>query len=358
MTALPAIPRQCFAASNSAEGFRNYYGEIFTDDHIDRLYIVKGGPGTGKSHFMRAVARYARGRGYDAIEFYCSSDPASLDGLLLTKEGESTVGLLDGTPPHVREPSVPGAKDELVNLGEFWDPLRLAGQRDTIAALGRSKAAAYARAYACLRGAGEMEALAESLVSPCIHRDRIGGLAARILRGHPEGQGFAAIPALRGALSMAGKHTLHSFETAASSLILPEEYYGVGFALTVALLEESRARGLRVYVSYDPLCPKRVDGLLYPDTGLCILLRDTSPPEGIPVRVLPLRRYGDAEALRLVRGELRRTLALREELVEAALRHLSKASEAHFELEKIYSAAMDFSAKEAFTERFCRRVLG
>ena len=102
MTALPAIPRQCFAASNSAEGFRNYYGEIFTDDRIDRLYIVKGGPGTGKSHFMRAVARYARGRGYDAVEFYCSSDPTSLDGLLLTKEGSPTIGFLDGTAPHVR----------------------------------------------------------------------------------------------------------------------------------------------------------------------------------------------------------------------------------------------------------------
>ena len=358
MTALPAIPRQCFAASNSAEGFRNYYGEIFTDERVDRLYIIKGGPGTGKSHFMRAVARCAKGRGYDTVEFYCSSDASSLDGLLLIREGAPTVGLLDGTAPHVREPAIPGARDEMVNLGDFWDPQRLTDQRDAIAALGRSKAAAYARAYACLRGAGEMDALAESLVSSCIHRDRVAALATRILRGQPDGQGFEAIPALRRALSMSGKHTLRSFEAAASSLILPEEYYGLGFSLTAALMEVSRARGLRVYVSYDPLCPRRVDGLLYPDTGLCVLLGDTVPPEGIPTRALPLRRYGDADALRAVRGELRRTLALREELTDAALRHLSQASEAHFELEKIYSAAMDFRAKETFTERFCRRVLG
>ena len=72
MTALtpnPPIPRQCFAASNSCEGFKNYYGDIFTDTRVDRLYIIKGGPGTGKSHFMRVVARRARERGYIVTEF-------------------------------------------------------------------------------------------------------------------------------------------------------------------------------------------------------------------------------------------------------------------------------------------------
>ena len=119
-TNTPHLPAQCFAASNSCEGFRNYYNEIFTDTSVDRLYVIKGGPGTGKSHFMRVVARRARERGYTVTEYLCSSDPASLDGLLLSKAGCATLGLLDGTPPHVREPAVPGARDEIVNLGAFW----------------------------------------------------------------------------------------------------------------------------------------------------------------------------------------------------------------------------------------------
>ena len=63
MTALTPhlpIPRQCFAASNSCRGFCNYYGDLFVDSRFDRLYIIKGGPGTGKSHFMKVVARRAR----------------------------------------------------------------------------------------------------------------------------------------------------------------------------------------------------------------------------------------------------------------------------------------------------------
>ena len=43
----------CFAASNSAHGFHSYYAEFFDDAEVDRVFVIKGGPGTGKSRFMR-----------------------------------------------------------------------------------------------------------------------------------------------------------------------------------------------------------------------------------------------------------------------------------------------------------------
>lgn len=357
MTMPPAAPSQCFAASNSREGFKNYYGEIFTDTRIDRLHIIKGGPGTGKSHFMKVVARHARERGYAVTEFYCSSDPASLDGIILTRKDTPTVGLLDGTAPHLREPVLPGAKDEIINLGAFWNPKALTGKRDTIASLSEKKSTAYARAYACLRAAGEMDALADSLMESCVDAHRLTALAARLLRSQPTGNRFEAIPALRRAISMTGKYTLHSFESAAATLILPEGGYGLGFRLTKALLTLSEARRHRVLVSYDPLCPEKIDGLLYPDTGLCILVGDAAPAEDTPARTVSLRRYANPEVLRAVRSELRHAMTLRETLTDTALRHLAGAAAYHFELEKIYAAAMDFRAKEEFTERFCGEVL-
>jgi hypothetical protein len=268
------------------------------------------------------------------------------------------VGILDGTAPHVCEPAVPGARDELVNLGQFWNPKALAGKRDTIAALGQEKSTAYARAYACLRAAGEMNALADSLSERAVRTDRLTALAARILRSEPAGERFEAIPALRRAVSMAGKYTLHSYEAAARTLLLPEDCGGLGRRLTRALLSLSEARRLRVLVSYDPVYPTEIDGLFYPATGLCILVGDAQPREETPTRVVSLRRYADTEIRREMRSEFRRAVALRETLVDTALRHLAAASGFHFDLEKIYAAAMDFRAKEAFTERFCREELG
>ena len=72
--------------------------------------------------------------------------------------------------------------------------------------------------------------------------------------------------------------------------------------------------------------------------------------------MVSLRRYVHPDALRAVRGELRHAGTLRDRLTESALRELAVAAKYHFELEKIYAAAMDFTAKEAFTESFCRDV--
>ena len=52
-----------FAAANSVKGFVSFYGEIFAAPSIERRYIIKGGPGTGKSSFMKKVARAAKDAG-------------------------------------------------------------------------------------------------------------------------------------------------------------------------------------------------------------------------------------------------------------------------------------------------------
>ena len=350
-----------FAASNSCKGFCNYYGDIFTDTRTDRLYIIKGGPGTGKSHFMKVVARHARGRGYRVTEYACSSDPASLDGVILTREGAPTLGLLDGTAPHVREPSLPGAREEIVNLGVFWDSRRLAGQSETIRRLAAEKAAAYDRAYAYLAACGAVDRAADSLMEGCIRGERLGALADRILRPLPRGEGGTPVPALRRALGMTGQVCLHTFEREAAerggTILVAEDYYGIASRLTRALFERSAVAGHRLWVSYDPAYPHKIDGLFYPDTGLCVLAGHAEPPEGAVTRTLSLRRYVDPEALRAVRGELRRTAAFRDSLTESALGQLAGAAACHFELESIYAAAMDFARKEDFCEAFCREIL-
>lgn len=357
----PTAPRY-FAASNSCRGFCNYYGDLFVDSRVDRLYIIKGGPGTGKSHFMKVVARRARAVGYRVTEYACSSDPASLDGLLLNREGSPTLGFLDGTAPHVREPVLPGVKEEMINLGQFWNSRLLAGQSDTIRTLTAGKSAAYGRAYAYLAACGEVDRAVESLMESCICGERLEALADRILRHQPKGKGFSAVPALRRAVGMTGQVCLHTFERETAqnggTLLIVEDYYGLGYRLTSALLERSHRAGHRLWVSYDPVYPQKIDGLYYPDSHLCVLVGHAEPPEDCPLRTISLRRYADPTLLKGIRGELRHGYAQRDRLLESAQRELASAATFHFDLETIYSAAMDFSQKEAFTEEFCKSLFG
>ena len=94
------VKQAYFAAANSARGFISYYASCFGGEDVRRVYIVKGGPGTGKSRFLGDVANAARAQEYEVSYYYCSSDPLSLDGIVLSHPRKGKIALLDGTPPH------------------------------------------------------------------------------------------------------------------------------------------------------------------------------------------------------------------------------------------------------------------
>ena len=62
-----------FAGANSGVGFVNLFGDFYEESSLDRLYIIKGGPGTGKSTFMRILAERAADAGAGAEYFLCGS---------------------------------------------------------------------------------------------------------------------------------------------------------------------------------------------------------------------------------------------------------------------------------------------
>ena len=90
---------------------------------LNRIFILKGGPGTGKSSLMKDAGTVWSEKGYDIEFLHCSSDPDSVDGVIITS---LQVAIVDGTAPHVIEPKLPGAVEEYINLGEAWDSKALA----------------------------------------------------------------------------------------------------------------------------------------------------------------------------------------------------------------------------------------
>ena len=89
-----------FLGANSGGGFVSLYDQLL-GQRFDDLLIIKGGPGCGKSSFMREVAKKLTEDGNKAIYVNCSGDPDSLDAVLFP---ELRVGLVDGTAPHESVP--------------------------------------------------------------------------------------------------------------------------------------------------------------------------------------------------------------------------------------------------------------
>ncbi len=104
------------AAANSAHGFINLFDNINKQENAF-TYILKGGPGTGKSSFMKAVGAYFEKKNVDVEYFYCSSDENSLDGVRI-----KNISIIDGTAPHSFDATLPMVKQKIINLADFINP--------------------------------------------------------------------------------------------------------------------------------------------------------------------------------------------------------------------------------------------
>ena len=162
-----------FPGANTGLGFVNRFDGIvppWAKPHY--TYVLKGGPGVGKSTLMRKVAARAAAKGYTVEEFRCASDPDSFDAV---RVAELRVVLLDGTAPHSIDPVIPGACDEVIDLGHFLRHEEFMREADRLRARFAANKAHYARAYACLAAARALtvqatDAAAEALDMPAVRK--------------------------------------------------------------------------------------------------------------------------------------------------------------------------------------------
>jgi hypothetical protein len=134
--------RNIYACGNTAKGVYHFYDSVLQG--LDRLYILKGGPGTGKSTLMKSVGEEMILRGHDIEWIHCASDNSSIDGVIVT---DLKIGIVDGTAPHVIEPKAPGAIEEYVNLGEAWNSKLLSEQKEIIIQLNNKISESFQKAY-------------------------------------------------------------------------------------------------------------------------------------------------------------------------------------------------------------------
>lgn len=346
-----------FAASNSTSGFCSYYAEIFDAARIGHVYAVKGGPGTGKSRFLRDVAEAGEGHGQRCEYIYCSSDPTSLDGIILTDAEGKSIALLDATAPHVYEPKLPGVREEIVDLGAFWSASELGERREEIESLNRQKSDAYRRAYRYLSGYGEITHNRDALVAPYIKQKKLEAFAERLIMSIPRGKGYTVAPALMHSIGMRGEVGFDTYFAGASRIYLIEDCRGAAGYLMQALGELCREWRLSVRVSHDPVEYEKIDGLFLRESGVAFAVcpRDACK---YPHKTVRMRRFIDVGAMKSVRSELLMAERMRKATRAAAVDALEKVRELHFRLEEIYMASMDFDAKERFTAAFCEKLFG
>ncbi len=321
--------KKYFAAANTVGGFVSYYNDIF--GKCERIYVIKGGSGTGKSRFMREVADYASKSFRDAgVEFfYCSFDPDSLDGIIIDRR----IALIDGTAPHVYEPTLPGAREDLVDLGAFWNGKALAEKKNEILSLMRQKKECFGRAYKYLAAYGELMAAREGLFLPFIDRKRLRAEAAKRISEIGNGGDGERLIRPSGAFGRRG----------IVGEIAQKDETGLGYLWLSDIIEEAGRFGMPLEISYDPLFayrPMRVtfgNGAVFSSAKINMTDHMT----------------GNVEDELIKADEI---VKVAETVLNMAVTELAEASRIHFGIEEIYVSAMDFEKKEAFTRAFLEKL--
>lgn len=86
-----------FLGANTPSGFYSLYDQLIDPDEARRVYLLKGGPGCGKSSLMRRVAQAMEEKGASVEYIACSGDPDSLDAVVFPA---LNTAIVDGTAPH------------------------------------------------------------------------------------------------------------------------------------------------------------------------------------------------------------------------------------------------------------------
>lgn len=347
-----------FLGANTGRGFFSHYAELIDQRQARAFYVIKGGPGSGKSTLMRLVAQRLTEAGHDAEFIRCSGDPDSLDGVLFPG---IRCAVADGTHPHVTEPEFCGLTGAYIDLSHACDPRKLSGEKERIMELYGLYRAAHIRAQRYILAADQVTSdlpnavLTEELCRSV--RRRAAGIAAREFP-KTAAKGTKKLRFLS-AVTCAGTVTLwRSVEAQASRVFAISDRYHISHIMLDELQKRALDCGHDLISCVSPRAPERIEQLIIPGLSLAFVscrgeMQYTAQAE----RRIRLDLTAEKQLTREMKARIRFSERLERGLMAEATSALAQAKQKHDELEALYNPAIDFDAVRAAADTCAERLL-
>lgn len=352
--------RRLFPGGNTPSGFYSFYDQI-VGPSANRIFVIKGGPGVGKSSFMRKIADELLDRGYDVELHQCSADNGSIDGVYVPA---LDVALIDGTAPHVVDPKNPGAVDEIIHLGDYWDEAGLRRHRKAILEINSEYSFRFHRAYDALAAArhfhDEWESYHRRGLDTAGLNARAEDLLAEVL---PRRTGRAGRVRRLFASAITGDGPKNYLETLFGSLskryILSGEP-GTGKATLVQKVVEAAVnKGYSVEAFHCPLDPTKVEHAIIKDLGVGLISScwpHTYQAQAGDVTV-ETAAYLDPGVINRYQADIEGARHSFQAALDRAVAHMRTAKQLHDEMEKHYIPNMNFAQVEQRRQEVLAQIL-
>ncbi|EIT87343.1 hypothetical protein A374_00689 [Fictibacillus macauensis ZFHKF-1] len=352
--------RNYFAGGNTAYGFYSYFENNLQD--LQRLFILKGGPGTGKSTLMEQLGVRFEQQGYDVDYIHCASDNGSIDGVIFP---QIQVGIVDGTAPHVIEPTLPGIKEEYVNLGEAWDRASLLQHREEISRFVQENQRGYECAYAAFNEALHIHDQWEGIYIDNMDftkADIVMKTIAQRFFSHKLEKTSKRVDRYLGAATPNGAVDFvpNLTEDVPTRLFIKGRPGSGKSTMLKALTEKAMSAGYDVEVYHCGFDYNSLDMIIAREAGFAIF-DSTAPHEYFPSR--DGDEIIDMYAAAITPGtderyqdEITHYSEQYREKMNEAIAHLGSAKKAHDGLEALYMMAMDYEKVDQITENIALEI--
>ena len=348
--------RKIFPGGNTSNGSKPLF-EYVIPENVNRIFCLKGGPGVGKSSMMKKIANEFIENNYDVELHHCPSDPSSLDAIVIKKLG---VVFLDGTAPHIVDPKNPGAIDEIINLGEYWNEEELEKNKKEIIECNKEISSYFSRCYKFLKAAEPIYYDIEEKYKDCMDFGKVNKLTENFIENifkDIENKGEY-------------KRPRHLFGTAitpighidyADSLLSEADrvYYlngEIGCGRTTFLrkvYEKAVEKGMKVEVYHYPLIPDKIETILINDLKIGITTSNIYKDK----ETIDLTEFLDKDKLLKYEDDINFDKHIFDELINYAISNLKRAKSKHDIVESYYVPNMYFDEINKLKDELIQKIL-
>jgi len=346
-----------FTASNSYKGFYSLFDEFLRENNDEKVFLIKGGPGCGKSTFMKKIAYRFEKEGYSIERVLCSSDPDSLDGIKIIEKG---ITVIDATSPHAIDMKYPGVCDSIIDLSRFWNERKLMSSKNDIISISDTISNEYKSVYSILNVAGILYASNISDSNKACNKKIINDYISKHLTQcnfTSMSKKGACKKRILNAINCKGTIALNNTVTTLcdSALIIDDESLCIDSFMKKILLYLQK-NGYDTIAFYNPLFPKKLDHIILPKERYGFFttnkLFNINFSDNIKSKRIDSIKFVDKEKNEQIRSLYNYKKKTVSKLIADATEKLKNIKEMHDKLEKYYIDAMDYDKMDIFSEQF------
>lgn len=349
-----------FLGVSSSNGFYGYF-QLLENDPDMYLYLLKSGPGCGKSTLMREIASTALEDNQIVEQIHCSSDPESLDGVILW---DKKIAILDATSPHSVEPVTPGMMQEVVSMYHTIDKEELEVNKKEL--IYQAKRYKYYH-----RQSGSSLANAANLLKDNLHTagifyddDKISNYANELAKkliavkddrsaGHKYSRFLSAITP-RGIICYDD-----SIRALAEQIYIIEDEYGIcSNSIIKTICSYAINAGYDVFCCGFPLLPEeKTDFLIIPDLSLAFVASNSWYKLNFSEQnVIKYQDFIDKELFEQVKSQLEFNQDIAKQIAEQSIRLQQQAMKSHDKMEEYYFPAVDFDEVKRIKNNLIKEI--